>query len=215
MKGTYRIIDRRRRHGLIRLYLAERPDPGYTGDDWDDSPYERNAGPVCQDFVDATPTLAVPWGLAAVEPAGDRASALLDIPGMRMTGRHPCPPARSGTPGDRQTVRVDPVFGAQAAFHATPPVGGHDLVEVAGDDDPAPHRLPFAVQGAPFQEERPYGAAGGVRRPAPVGLVFGEPVQPAQPIVVHHTGAYASPAGDAYADTDKTPVPDGGGKEEP
>lgn len=187
MKGTYRIIDRRRRHGLIRLYLAERPDPGYTGDDWDDSPYERNAGPVCQDFVDATPTLAVPWGLAA----------------------------RSGTPGDRQTVRVDPVFGAQAAFHATPPVGGHDLVEVAGDDDPAPHRLPFAVQGAPFQEERPYGAAGGVRRPAPVGLVFGEPVQPAQPIVVHHTGAYASPAGDAYADTDKTPVPDGGGKEEP
>lgn len=57
-------------------------------------------------------------------------------------------------------------------------------------------------------------AAGGVRRPAPVGLVFGEPVQPAQPIVVHHTGAYASPAGDAYADTDKTPVPDGGGKEE-
>lgn len=68
MKGTYRIIDRRRRHGLIRLYLAGRPDPGYTGDDWDDSPYERNAGPVCQDFVDATPTLAVPWGLAAVEP---------------------------------------------------------------------------------------------------------------------------------------------------
>lgn len=42
MKGTYRIIDRRRRHGLIRLYLAERPDPGYTGDDWDDSPYERS-----------------------------------------------------------------------------------------------------------------------------------------------------------------------------
>lgn len=71
MKGTYRIIDRRRRHGLIRLYLAGRPDPGYTGDDWDDSPYERNAGPVCQDFVDATPTLAVPWGLAAVEPADD------------------------------------------------------------------------------------------------------------------------------------------------
>lgn len=68
MKGTYRIIDRRRRHGLIRLYLAGRPDPGYMGDDWDDSPYERNAGPVCQDFVDATPTLAVPWGLAAVEP---------------------------------------------------------------------------------------------------------------------------------------------------
>lgn len=62
MKGTYRIIDRRRRHGLIRLCLAGRPDPGYTGDDWDDSPYERNAGPVCQDFVDATPTLAVPWG---------------------------------------------------------------------------------------------------------------------------------------------------------
>lgn len=54
MKGTYRIIDRRRRHGLIRLCLAGRPDPGYTGDDWDDSPYERNAGPVCQDFVDAT-----------------------------------------------------------------------------------------------------------------------------------------------------------------
>lgn len=37
MKGTYRIIDRRRRHGLIRLYLAERPDPGYTGDDWDET----------------------------------------------------------------------------------------------------------------------------------------------------------------------------------
>jgi len=57
---------------------------------------------------------------------------------------------------------------------------------------------------------RPVAYAG----PPPVGLVFGEPVQPAQPIVVHHTGAYASPAGDAYADTDKTPVPDGGGKEE-
>lgn len=37
MKGTYRIFDRRRRHGLIRLYLAERPDPGYTGDDWDET----------------------------------------------------------------------------------------------------------------------------------------------------------------------------------
>lgn len=36
---------------VVRFYLGEKGQNGYYGDDWDDAPYEHNAGTVYSEFV--------------------------------------------------------------------------------------------------------------------------------------------------------------------
>ena len=52
-----KIIDMECKGNLIRFYLGI--DDDYHGDDWDDTPYEHNAGLVYDEFIKATLDVAV------------------------------------------------------------------------------------------------------------------------------------------------------------
>lgn len=47
----YKVIDYDKKGNLVRFYLGD-IDLGYwTGDDWDDAPYEHNAGMIYEEYV--------------------------------------------------------------------------------------------------------------------------------------------------------------------
>lgn len=62
------IIDFERKGNVIRFYLGD-DDAKYYGDDWDDSPYQHNAGPVYDRFIKGYVDLSVPFSYDVVEPA--------------------------------------------------------------------------------------------------------------------------------------------------
>lgn len=49
-----KIIDFERKGNVVRFYLGEDNLSEYWGDDWDDKPYEYNAGPVYSEFLTKT-----------------------------------------------------------------------------------------------------------------------------------------------------------------
>lgn len=61
------VIDIERKGNLVRLYVGE--NGKQWGDDWDDAPYEHNAGTVYQEYVERTVDLVVPFDLHVIEPA--------------------------------------------------------------------------------------------------------------------------------------------------
>ena len=85
-----KIIDMDRKGNVVRFYLGEktkswgwtdpnykvdgktpdwlRPSDTYYGDDWDDAPYEHNAGSVYDQFVKGTRDVAFPFDWVLVEP---------------------------------------------------------------------------------------------------------------------------------------------------
>lgn len=86
-----RIIDFEKKGNVVRFYLGEKtPDWGWTnkdykdgsgktpswlkpsetyyGDDWDDAPYEHNAGPVYDEFVKGHRDIAFPFDDLVLEP---------------------------------------------------------------------------------------------------------------------------------------------------
>lgn len=66
-----KIIDIETRGNLVRLYLGEDDLDTWWGDDWDDTPYEHNAGRVYDKFVIATKEVAIPWNYVVLEPEDD------------------------------------------------------------------------------------------------------------------------------------------------
>lgn len=66
-----KIIDFNRRGNVVRFYLGRDDENDYYGDDWDDRPYEHNAGTVYQEFVYATVDVAMDYDGAFTEPADD------------------------------------------------------------------------------------------------------------------------------------------------
>lgn len=86
-----KIIDFEKKGNVVRFYLGEKtPDWGWTnkdykdgsgktpdwlkpsetyyGDDWDDAPYEHNAGPVYDEFVKGHRDIAFPFDDLVLEP---------------------------------------------------------------------------------------------------------------------------------------------------
>lgn len=61
------LIDLRRKGNVIRLYFGKNGDQ--YGDDWDDTPYEYNAGVVYDKFADFTIDIAFPIEVEIEEPA--------------------------------------------------------------------------------------------------------------------------------------------------
>ena len=61
-----KIIDFEIRGCAIKLYIGECDDWG--GDDWDDAPYEFNAGPVYGEFVKGHKDIAFPFDDLVLEP---------------------------------------------------------------------------------------------------------------------------------------------------
>ncbi len=66
-----KIIDFARKGNVVRFYLGADELESWGGDDWDDVPYEHNAGTVYDEFVQATIDCAVPYDALVLEPAND------------------------------------------------------------------------------------------------------------------------------------------------
>ena len=64
-----KIIDFKRRGNVVRFYLGKDDCEDYTGDDWDDSPYEYNAEEVYDEYVMGHRDIAFPFDFAVVEPS--------------------------------------------------------------------------------------------------------------------------------------------------
>ena len=62
------VIDFEKKGNVIRLYLGSPDCTDYWGDDWDDSPYDCNAGIVYERFVIDTLDLAIPFDSLVIEP---------------------------------------------------------------------------------------------------------------------------------------------------
>lgn len=63
-----KIIDFERKGNVVRFYLGADDCTDYWGDDWNDVPYEHNAGCVYDRFVLAHKDIAFPFDYAVLEP---------------------------------------------------------------------------------------------------------------------------------------------------
>ncbi len=68
---TIKIIDFCKKGNLLRLYLGADDCKNYWGDDWNDKPYEHNAGCVYDEYIEAVVDLVVTFDGAFIEPADD------------------------------------------------------------------------------------------------------------------------------------------------
>ena len=66
-----KIIDWYKKGNLIRFFLGKDDCINYYGDDWDDFPYEHNAGLVYEEFVRGYIDVVIPFDYTAVEPEDD------------------------------------------------------------------------------------------------------------------------------------------------
>lgn len=66
-----KIIDWERKGNVVRFYLGKDDLEEWWGDDWDDRPYEHNAGTVYDQFVTGTVDVAFPFDLDVIEPKDD------------------------------------------------------------------------------------------------------------------------------------------------
>lgn len=60
------IIDIEKKGNVVRFYLGE--NGKQWGDDWDDAPYEHNAGSVYEEYVKATKDISFPFDDLVLEP---------------------------------------------------------------------------------------------------------------------------------------------------
>ena len=67
--GELKVIDFERKGNVVRLYLGVGTD--YWGDDWDDVPYEHNAGTVYDEYVRGYVDVAFPFNMLVHEPSDD------------------------------------------------------------------------------------------------------------------------------------------------
>ncbi len=66
-KPVLGIIDAETKGNVVRFYIGD-INANYCGDDWDDRPYEDNAGTVYSNFVDHTIDVAFPFDADVFEP---------------------------------------------------------------------------------------------------------------------------------------------------
>jgi hypothetical protein len=65
------IIDFARKGNVVRFFLGSPSLRDYGGDDWDDAPYDCNAGPVYENFVLGYKDVAFPFDDLVKEPSDD------------------------------------------------------------------------------------------------------------------------------------------------
>ena len=63
-----KIIDFEKKGNLVRFYLGDDDCENYTGDDWDDAPYEHNAGRVNDEYIKCYQDVAFPFEYEVMEP---------------------------------------------------------------------------------------------------------------------------------------------------
>lgn len=63
-----RIIDFERKGNLVRFYLGDEDLHKWGGDDWDDTPYEHNAGRVYDEYIKGYCDVLFPFDDLVLEP---------------------------------------------------------------------------------------------------------------------------------------------------
>ena len=63
------LIDFEKKGNVVRLYFGKNGEQ--TGDDWDDAPYEHNAGIVYYDYVKSIYDMYIPFDIDVVEQANE------------------------------------------------------------------------------------------------------------------------------------------------
>lgn len=63
-----KIIDFRKNGNVVRFILGKDDLPDWYGDDWNDAPYEHNAGEVYEEYVSGYRDVAFPMNYAVLEP---------------------------------------------------------------------------------------------------------------------------------------------------
>lgn len=66
-----KIIDFEKKGNVVKFFLGRNDLKEWWGDDWDDRPYEHNAGEVYDKFVSAEIDVAFPSNWIVSEPADD------------------------------------------------------------------------------------------------------------------------------------------------
>jgi len=66
-----KIIDFEKKGNVIHFYLGKNDLEKWWGDDWDDTPYEHNAGEVYDKYVEAWVDIVFPFNWEVCEPADD------------------------------------------------------------------------------------------------------------------------------------------------
>jgi hypothetical protein len=64
-----KIIDWERKGNVVRFYLGDDDCKDYRGDDWNDAPYEHNAGRVYDEFIKGHADINIPFDYEVYEPA--------------------------------------------------------------------------------------------------------------------------------------------------
>ena len=63
------LVDFAKKGNVVKLFFGDEKD--YYGDDWDDTPYEHNAGEVYPQFVKQTVDVVFPYRYDVFEPSDD------------------------------------------------------------------------------------------------------------------------------------------------
>ena len=66
-----KIIDFEKKGNLVRFFIGDDDENEYWGDDWDDRPYEHNAGSVYDRYIIDTTDVVFPFDYTVLEPSED------------------------------------------------------------------------------------------------------------------------------------------------
>ena len=84
-----KIIDWDREGNVVRFYLGDDDCTDYHGDDWDDAPYDCNAGTVYKEYIKGHADIAFPYDVMVLEPC----DGVLNCPFCKddmVKGKVPC-----------------------------------------------------------------------------------------------------------------------------
>ena len=71
IKNAKKIIDFEKKGNVVRFYLGKEDLQEWHGDDWDDAPYEHNAGTVYNEYVTQIVDIGYSFDYLVMEPADD------------------------------------------------------------------------------------------------------------------------------------------------
>lgn len=84
-----KIIDFEKKGNVVRFYLGKDDLDEYYGDDWDDAPYDCNAGRVYTEFISGHVDIAFPFDYFVLEPCDDWDAIAVTKDDM-VNGMTPC-----------------------------------------------------------------------------------------------------------------------------
>lgn len=78
-----KVIDFDKNGNVVRFYLGEDDERDYHGDDWNDAPYDCNAGGVYEQYVKGHIDVAFPFDASVLEPCDGSTNTIWSKNDMR------------------------------------------------------------------------------------------------------------------------------------